>query len=101
MSDISLMKSASENNDIIFVRPVDLNISFSDYFKLKFEAINKGLLLSDYLQLFLSDEESLLSLDQDTLLLFRKLSSFINNIDYYIIWSGDGFWRIKRKNITR
>lgn len=102
MSEFKITAPAGNDRDDVglFVRPIDLNITFSEYFRLKFEAVSRGMLMSQYVREMLQDEEYIMALDEETLSLFRKLSSFVNDIDYYIIWGGDGFWRIKRSPKT-
>lgn len=90
------MEPVEENKDNISVVPINLNISFSEYFRVKFEAIRKGISMSEYVKSILSEESSI-NLDKDTLELFRKLSYFYDDLDYSIIWGGDGFWQIKEK----
>lgn len=97
MSELKISNPAETEpaDENMFVRPIDLNITFSDYFRLKFEAVNRGMLMSQYVKEMLDDEEYVMTLDPETLSLMRKLSSFVDDIDYYIIWGGDGFWRIR------
>jgi len=98
MSELKI-SPASDNmaaDEKMFVRPIDLNITFAQYFRLKFEAVNRGMLMSAYIREMLQNEENVLDMDPETLSLMRKLSSFVDDLDYYIVWGGDGFWRIRK-----